>query len=146
MTSQNPLEGAALVALPWLIAGLVSAAPLLLVPASADRRLDLLVHLSALVAFSLGLTWRLVGPNPAAWFASRPWSPIRRHLAALVSLVVIVTGVTALVTLATSAALRYEASLQFLQKRVVRWGLIRRDLEMTFTKPSLRKPSESSGR
>lgn len=113
--SRNPLERAVLRSLVWLGAGLAAALPLLLVPASSDRRWDLIIHLSLLVLFSLGLTWRLAPVEPDGWFAAAPWSRFVRFLAASASLVVIVTGATALVTLASSAALRFEPSLQFLQ-------------------------------
>jgi len=98
-----------------LVAGLAVSLFLLLMPASSDRRWDLLIHLVALVAFSLGLTWRLAQLSEAQWFSAQDWTLTQSHLAGAVSLIVVVTGVTALVTLASSAALRFEPSLQFLQ-------------------------------
>ncbi len=115
MNGKQGLETAVINAFPWLLAGLVAGIPLLLVPASSDRRWDLLIHLSLLVFFSLALTWRVAATERMVWFADRGWSGRAQFLATLASLVVIVTGVTALVTLATSAALRFEPSLQFLQ-------------------------------
>ena len=115
MRRGNPLEVAVSRAFPWLLAGVTVALPLLIVPASSDRRWDMLVHLSALVVFSLALTWRISATDTSEWFADRDWSNSRRFLVAMTSLVVIVTGVTALVTLATTAALRFQPSLQFLQ-------------------------------
>jgi hypothetical protein len=88
---------------------------LLLAPASSDRRWDVIIHLGALVAFGLALIVRLAPLSDDRWFDSRDWSPMRRRFITAASLIVIVTGVTALVTLASSAAMRYEPSLQFLQ-------------------------------
>ena len=112
---KNTLEGTVVAVFPWLVGGLIVAAPLLLVPASDDRRWDLLIHLSVLVIFALGLIWRLSTIDTSAWFSDRGWSDSRRFLVAATALIVVVTGVTALVTLASSAALRFEPSLQFLQ-------------------------------
>ncbi len=115
ITSRNPLEQAVLKSLVWLVAGMAMSIPLLLVPASSDRRWDLIIHLSILVVFAVGLTWRLAPIDTDGWFVAAPWSRFVRFLAASAALTVIVTGVTALVTLASSAALRFEPSLQFLQ-------------------------------
>jgi hypothetical protein len=93
----------------------VLSVPLLFVPAGSDRRWDVSIHLSLLAIFSLALAWRLPDSEPGSWFADRPWSTSRRFFVATVAGVVLVTGVTALVTLATAAALRYQPSLQFLQ-------------------------------
>ncbi|MDJ0954392.1 MAG: hypothetical protein QNJ81_12005 [Acidimicrobiia bacterium] len=115
MNGKQGLETAVVIAFPWLLAGLATAVPLLAVPASSDRRWDLLIHLSILVAFSLALTWKVAATDRLVWFADRGWSGRIRFLATMASLVVIVTGATALVTLATTAALRFEPSLQYLQ-------------------------------
>ncbi len=111
----NPLEEAVVAAFPWLLAGLVAAVPLLLVPQTVDRIWVLIVHLSALVAYTLALIVRLAGFSDLKWFPARDWPPPRRRFAAAASLIVIVTGVIGLMTLASSAAMRYEPSLQFLQ-------------------------------
>lgn len=113
--SATPLERVVLRAFPWLITGLLLSVPLLAVPTSTDRRGDMLIHLSTLVIFSLGLTWRLAGLSGKQWFPSRTWTPRQSHLAGTTILIIVVTGVTALVTLASTAALRFEPSLQFLQ-------------------------------
>jgi hypothetical protein len=109
------LERATLAAFPWLVGGLIASVPLLLIPASSDRRWDMIIHLGALVAFGLALVVRLAPLSDERWFDSREWSPTRRRFITAASLIVIVTGVTALVTLASSAAMHYEPSLQFLQ-------------------------------
>ncbi|MCP3994420.1 MAG: hypothetical protein GY722_05055 [bacterium] len=112
---RNPLEQAVLTAFPWLVVALIATLPLLFIPASGDRRVDLIIHLSLLVLFSVSLTWRLDIDETSHWFADRQWSPARRYWVAAASVVVIVTGVTALVTIASAASLRFDPSLQFLQ-------------------------------
>ncbi len=113
--SDKALEHAVLTAFPWLMVGLALAPPLLLLPGSSDRRWDLIVHLTLLVGFSLALTWRLAGYHAKPWFTDRHWSAPQTYFVSTASLVVIVTGVTALVTIASAAALRFDPSLQFLQ-------------------------------
>jgi hypothetical protein len=109
------LERATLAAFPWLVGGLIASVPLLLISASTDPRWDVIIHLGALVAFGFALIVRLARLSDDRWFESRDWSPMRRRFITAASLIVIVTGVTALVTLASSAAMQYEPSLQFLQ-------------------------------
>ena len=113
--SASPLERAVLISFPWLVAGLLISIPLLMIPPSDDRRWDMLIHLSLLVAFSLGLTWRLATLGGEHWFQNTTWTASQSHLAGATMLIVVVTGVTALVTLSSTAALRFEPSLQFLQ-------------------------------
>ena len=115
MVTSPPIERAVFLAFPWLIAGLVASVPLLLVPAPADRRWDMLLQLSVLVIFSLGLTWRLSSLTHERWFAAQDWSPARSWLTGVIVVIVVVTGVTGLVTLASTAAIGFEPSLQFLQ-------------------------------
>lgn len=115
MVTSSPIERAVLIAFPWLITGLVASVPLLLVPTPTDRRWDMLLQLSVLVFFSLSLTWRLSSLTQERWFAAQDWSPARSWLAGVIVLIVVVTGVTGLVTLASTAALGFEPSLQFLQ-------------------------------
>lgn len=114
-TEDRTLEGAVLRAFPWLLGGLAVSALLLALPRATDRRWDLLVHLSVLVAFLFTLAWAIAPHGDDAWFAGRGWSESRRRLATAVALVVVITGVTGLVTLASSAAMQYQPSLQFLQ-------------------------------
>ena len=111
----SALERAALRAVGPLLLGLAVSAPLLLLPRSSSRQTDFLIHLIALVAFSLALTWRLAPLSSARWFPHRPWSMQTERLVSSASLIVIVTGVTALVTIASSAAMQYQPSLQYLQ-------------------------------
>lgn len=114
-TEDRTLEGAVLRAFPWLLGGLAVSSLLLALPRATDRRWDLLVHLSVLVAFLFTLAWAIAPHGDDAWFAGRGWSESRRRLATAVALVVVITGVTGLVTLASSAAMQYQPSLQFLQ-------------------------------
>lgn len=104
-------------ALPWLGAGLAASLPLLL--ATPRREAFLLVatvHLSALVVFGLAMAFDLAPlADEEGWFQGSPWPALGKRVAAGASVVALVTGVVALVTLASSAALRLAPSLQFLQ-------------------------------
>jgi hypothetical protein len=111
----NPLEQAVLASFPWLVGGLAASLPLLLIPGSTDRRWDFIVQLAVLVGFLFALTWKLAPLSDREWFSGKSWSPSHRHLVTAVTLIVIVTGTTGLVTLASSAAMGFQPSLQFLQ-------------------------------
>ena len=73
------------------------------------------VHLTVLVLLGLAASLRLAPFAGADWFLGRPWTSFWRAIASGVSVVFLVTGMVGLVTLASSAALRYPPSLQFLQ-------------------------------
>ena len=110
----HPLERALAIATKWTLIGAAASVVLLAVPSdfTADHRLLMVtVHLSAVVGSATVLAWRLTGLVDEGFFAEarRPW------LASAVSIVALVVGYAALVTLASSAALRYDPSLQFLQ-------------------------------
>lgn len=111
---EHPLERAlALTTRRTLIVAAASVG-LLAVPESftSDHRLVIvIVHLSVTVGSATVLTWRLIDMLDQGFFSTvrRPW------LASAVSIVALVVGYAALVTLASSAALRYDPSLQFLQ-------------------------------
>jgi len=120
MTSRaGPIEKAILLALPLLVGALlaagIAALPMGLVAGDFDPANAFLVHLGALVLFGLVVSIRLGPLVHADWYASEPWSAPTRRLAGGITLVVIVTGVIGLVTLATSPLLRFQPSLQFLQ-------------------------------
>lgn len=70
-----------------------------------------LIHLALIQLAALLLATELAPLLDEPWFGRvrRPW------LASAVSLVVLITGFAALLSLATSAAARYDPSLQFLQ-------------------------------
>ncbi len=112
---RSPLEAAVIKAFPYLIVPLAVTPLLLLVPADSSRFLVSNTHLSAVVALALLLAMVLAPRVREDWFPDRRWAPHLRRLAGAAALVVIATGVVALVTLASSAALRLQPSLQFLQ-------------------------------
>ncbi len=113
--SLRPAEHAALDAIPFLTVGLGGSLALLAIPATVSPLAVFTVQLIALVGLGIALTFRLAPLADAEWFPAPGWSPVRRRFAGVVVLVVIPTGVVALVTLASSAALRFDPSLQFLQ-------------------------------
>jgi hypothetical protein len=72
-----------------------------------------MVHLSALVVFGLAVVADLTRLIDDSWFA---WlGATGRVIASGAAVVALTVGVVALVTLPTSAALRFDPSLQFLQ-------------------------------
>ncbi len=73
------------------------------------------VHLSFIVAATLALALKLGAGSDDAWFTWTRLRPVNRIRAGAAALVALVTGYSALVTLASSAALGYDPSLQFLQ-------------------------------
>ncbi len=108
----HPVERAAAVALRWLATGLGLSLPLIFVEGALLGRF--VVQLGGLVGFGLGLGWTLAPLADSEWFtriASARW----RHFAAATAVIILVTGTVALVTLASSAALGFDPSLQFLQ-------------------------------
>lgn len=110
-----PIERALIRTVVWLMAGLVASLALFLIDVSGDPTVAFLFHLGALVAFGLALTVALLPMSGADWFAGSRWGVARRLVGGGVGIVVLTTGVTGLVTLASSAALRYDPSTQFLQ-------------------------------
>ncbi len=110
------LEQAVVLTVRWLVPTLVLSLGLLAVPQPDDPFVLFIVHLSGVVAFGVALAARLTRLVVADdWFAGSGWSSVRRRLAAASTLVALTTGAVALLTLASSAALRLEPSLQFLQ-------------------------------
>ncbi len=103
-------------AIPYLAAGAAAALPLLLVPQTAHYLTLSTVHLSAVVLLGLALAFHLSElTEEPGWFEGYLVKASTRRLLAAVFAVVLTTGVVALVTLATAAALRIQPSLQFLQ-------------------------------
>lgn len=99
--------------LPWLGAGLAFALPLLAVPNGRPLLVGS-VHLATVVGFGLGAALALAPlADEPGWFP--PLGEHARALAAAATVIVVVTGMVGLVTLATGAALRLDPSLQFLQ-------------------------------
>lgn len=106
----SPLERSARTVLVWGLTGTAAAPPLLAVPRPDDPLVLVLIHLVALVGFGAAFADRLAARTEVAWFGGRSgW------LLTATWIVVLTSGVVGLVTLATSAALRYDPSLQFLQ-------------------------------
>ena len=110
-----PIERALLRTVPWLIGGLVVSLPLLLVTTGDEPLGWFVVQLTVLVAIGHALTITLLKLGDEPWFVAMPWGPGIRSIASGVGLVVLVTGTVGLITLASSAALRFDPSLQFLQ-------------------------------
>lgn len=110
-----PIERALIRTTIWLLVGLGAALPLLLIDVGDDPTAGFLIHLSVLVAFGLVLTIDLLRFVGADWFVTTGWSVGRRLAGSGIGTVVLATGALGLVTLASSAALRYDPSTQFLQ-------------------------------
>ncbi len=114
--SMTPLEQTLVRTVQMLLPALMASILLLAVPSPEDPFWLFIVHLSALVAFGVVLAVRLVPlARSDEWFGATAWPPTRRSLAGAATLVIVVTGAVALLTLASSAALRLQPSLQFLQ-------------------------------
>lgn len=115
----GPIEKAILLALPYLVGALIAAGiavlPMGLLADDLDQIPVFLIHLAALVLYGLFLSIELAPLVQADWYPSQPWSAPTRRLAGGITLVIIVTGVIGLVTLATSPVMRFQPSLQFLQ-------------------------------
>jgi len=114
-TRMPPSERAALRTMAWSVAGCAAAVPLLAVPVPGDPLILVTVHLAALVAFGAALALALAPLTDEEWFTGIGRSFRVRTGMAGVWIIVLVTGSVGIVTLATSAALRYDPSLQFLQ-------------------------------
>jgi hypothetical protein len=110
-----PIERSLLRTVPWLVGALLLSIPLLLVGAPSDPLVLFIVQLSALVVFGLILGNVLAPLGTPQWFVGKGWSPVVRLIAGGIGLVVLVTGTVGLVTLASSAALGFDPSTQFLQ-------------------------------
>ena len=111
-----PLEQAVVRTTQMLLPALVASIALLAVPSPGDPFGLFMIHLSVLVAFGIVIAVRLVPlASREDWFSATAWPATRRRLAGAVALVAVVTGAVALLTLASSAALRLQPSLQFLQ-------------------------------
>ena len=110
-----PIERALLKSVPWLVGGLVASLPLLLVSTGDSPLGWFIVQLAVLVAIGLGLSIDLLALGDEPWFVTMEWSPSLRSIASGVSLVVLVTGTVGLVTLASSAAIGFDPSIQYLQ-------------------------------
>lgn len=111
----GPLEDAAYEAFPYLLDGLGVAALGLLVPVSLRIGVRFGGQLILLVLLTIFVAARLLALTDTPWFANADLSPSRRLVATGLAFVVLITGVVGLVTMASSAALRFQPSTQFLQ-------------------------------
>lgn len=107
------VESALLVSARWLLPSAALAIPMLAIP-PGDPLVTSLVHLAALVALLYALAVRLMVHAEPLWFPGLS-TVGRQAFGTAAGLSALVTGFIALVTLATSAALRLQPSLQFLQ-------------------------------
>lgn len=107
------LEQAVTTTVRWLLPALLLTPVLLFVPPPHGRTAWILIHLGAIVTFGLFLAMRLARDLRHPWFTSL--RPARSLLASAASTVALITGAVALITLASSAALRLAPSMQFLQ-------------------------------
>jgi len=110
-----PIEKALVRTVRWLLGGLVASLPLLFVTVSDEPLGWFVAQLGILVAFGIALTIDLMAYGDEPWFVGTAWIPAVRETASGIGLVVLVTGTVGLVTLASSAALRFDPSTQFLQ-------------------------------
>jgi len=111
----SPMERAVLATVPFLAIGLVASLPLLFIGWSPPPFMIVIVHLTLLVLVGLIASLRLAPLAGLDWFMGQSWTPFWRSMASGVSIVFLVTGMVGLAALASSAALRYPPSLQFLQ-------------------------------
>jgi hypothetical protein len=109
----SPLEQAITQSVRWLVAALLLTPLLLAVPTPHGSTPWILFHLSVIVTGGLVLTMSLGRLLQHPWFTAL--GPVRSLLGSAASIVVLVTGAVGIVTLASSAALRLDPSLQFLQ-------------------------------
>lgn len=110
-----PIERALLRTVPWLLAGLLASLPLLVVEPGVQLSRIFLIHLGVLVGFGFGLSLVLVSLGTPDWFVATGWSRRIRLISGGIGLVVLTTGAVGLVTLASSAAIGFDPSTQFLQ-------------------------------
>jgi hypothetical protein len=111
----HPFEVGLRVGTRWVIYGVVASVAGFLVPHDSDttRLWVVSLHVTALTVFIFALTNRLAAAFDPVVFDH--FGAFGRRLGTDAALVALVTGATALVTLASSATLGYQPSLQFLQ-------------------------------
>jgi hypothetical protein len=110
-----PIERALLRVVPFLVGGLIASLPLLAVTQGDSPLGWFIAQLVVLVAIGHVMTIMVMNQGDEPWFEAMSWSPAIRSIASGVGLVVLVTGTVGLITLASSAALGFDPSLQFLQ-------------------------------
>ena len=117
-TSATPvasLEGFTIELFPYLVDALGASALGLLVPTSFSLGLRFGGQLVLLVALAVFVMLRLLPLTDTIWFGGTGLGGTERVVATGLATIVTVTGMIGLVTLASSAALRFQPSTQFLQ-------------------------------
>jgi hypothetical protein len=111
----HPFETGLATATRWVLVGIAASTVGFIVDHDTDgaRLVIVTAHLVVMTAAIWALTHRLAAVFDPPVFRGR--SPFAQRLATDAALVALVTGFAALVTLAGSATLRYQPSLQFLQ-------------------------------
>lgn len=99
----------------WMTAGAACAIPVLVLPQPEAPLLTVTIHLSIVVLFGLALAFHLAPLADDPWFSGLEMGIAGRRALTWIVVIVAVTGASGLGTIATSAAFRYDASLQFLQ-------------------------------
>lgn len=110
-----PIERALLRVVPFLIGGLVASVPLLAVTPGDSPLGWFIAQLIVLVAIGHAMTITVMNLGDEPWFEAMSWGPATVSIVSGIGLVVLVTGTVGLITLASSAALGFGPSLQFLQ-------------------------------
>lgn len=110
-----PIERALLRVVPFLVGGLIISLPLLAVTPGDSPLGWFIAQLVVLVAIGHAMTITEMSLGNEPWFEAMSWGPGAKSIASGVALVVLVTGTVGLITLASSAALGFDPSLQYLQ-------------------------------
>lgn len=110
-----PIEHALLRVVPFLVGGLIVSLPLLAVTPGDSPLGWFIAQLVVLVAIGHAMTITVMNLGDEPWFKGMSWGPAMGSISSGVALVVLVTGTVGLITLASSAALGFDPSLQFLQ-------------------------------
>jgi hypothetical protein len=94
--------------------GAAAAIPVFFLPQPDDPLLTFLIHLTLIIAFSLGLVFHLAPLVDEAWFGGLEMGEQGRRALTWIVAMTAVSGAAGGVSLATGAAIRYAPSLQFL--------------------------------
>ena len=111
----SPIETAALRTLLWATTGAAAAIPVLVLPQPDDPLFTAVVQLAIIAVYAVAMTLHLAALGDAPWFDGLAIGGRARRGLTWVMLVADVAGASAVTALATSAALRYQPSVQLLQ-------------------------------
>ncbi len=109
------MESAFLITVKLLPLGLVASLIGFAIQSSPSPLTTVTIHLMILIAFGLWSVARMAPSVDDPWLKGTNLSPRSRTFWSAAMVVSFATGLVALLTLASSAALRYDPSLQFLQ-------------------------------